>query len=60
MYELDLATLQIIPAGTAPYTPGTTIPGDGMFDVVAPTGERFIYFRRHSSTELFRTMAHWL
>jgi hypothetical protein len=59
MYFLDLATNKIEPFGTAPYIGGTAHAGDALFDIVTADGLRYLYFRRHSATELFRTLVFW-
>lgn len=60
LLALDLATNTIEPAGTVPYSGGTAVAGDGLFDIKTSDGSLFVYFRRHSATEMFRTMIHWM
>lgn len=60
LYAFNIATSEIEPAGIVPYVGGTAIAGDGLADVKTPDGTTFIYFRRHSATEFFRTMIHWM
>jgi hypothetical protein len=60
LLALDLATNTIEPAGTVPYSGGTAVAGDGLWDIKTSDGSLFIYFRRHSASEMFRTMLHWM
>jgi hypothetical protein len=56
MYYLDLATLTMYPGGVWPYAGGTAVVGDGLCYVRTPDGAEYIYFRRHSGTEFWRTL----
>jgi len=56
MYYLDLATSIIYPGGTWPYAPGTAIVGDGLCYTKTTDGAEYIYFRRHSAAEIWRTL----
>jgi hypothetical protein len=57
MYYLDLVTSIMYPGGVFPYIGGTTaIVGDGLCYVKTPDGAEYIYFRRHTGTEFWRTL----
>ncbi len=56
MFYFDLATSNMIPGGVWPYTPGGAIVGNGLGYVKTPDGAEYLYFRRHSGVEFWRTL----
>ena len=58
-FSFDLANSLLIPAGTAPFTGGTAISGDGLAYIKTEDDLKFLYFRRHSSVEFWRTLIYW-
>jgi len=56
MYYLDLATSILYPGGLWPYSSGTAMVGDGLCYVKTPDGAEYIYFRRQTGTEFWRTL----
>jgi len=56
LYYYDLATNLMMNAGVIPYTSGTAMAGDGLCYVKTADGAQFIYYRRQSATEFFRSL----
>jgi hypothetical protein len=56
MYYFDLATMTIFPGGLWPYVSGNAIVGDGLCFVKTPDGAEYLYYRRQSGTEFWRTL----
>jgi len=56
-YQLDED--KMYPGGMIPYTSGTAIVGDGFVYVKSPDGAEYLYYRRHTGTELWRMLIGW-
>jgi hypothetical protein len=56
MYYFDLATSTMFPGGIWPFSGGTAMVGDGLCYVKTPDEAEFLYFRRHTGTEFWRTL----
>jgi hypothetical protein len=56
MLYFDLATSTMYPGGIWPYTSGTSIVGDGLCYVKTSDGAEYLYYRRNSGTEFWRTL----
>jgi hypothetical protein len=56
MYYLDLANLTLYPGGTWPYTSGTAIVGNGLCYIKTTDGAEYLYYRRQTGTEFWRTL----
>jgi hypothetical protein len=56
MFYLDLATSIMYPGGVWPYSGGTGIVGDGLCYVKTPDGTEYLYYRRNSGSEFWRTL----
>jgi hypothetical protein len=56
MFYFDLATSVMYPGGVWPYTSGGAIIGDGLCYVKTPDGAEYLYYRRQSGTEFWRTL----
>lgn len=59
VWAFDLATSEATPSGTAPFVAGTAHAGCGVMYIKTADGLKFIYFRRHSGTEFWRTLVFW-
>jgi len=56
MFYLDLATSTIFPGGVWPFLGGTAAVGNGLCYLRTQDGAEYLYFRRHSATEFWRTL----
>ncbi len=58
-FYYDLAANTMAPAGMWPYTSGTAHVGDGFNYTKTPDGAEFLYYRRQTGTEFWRTLLGW-
>ena len=56
-YQLDQD--KMYPGGYWPYLSGAAIVGDGLVYVKSEDGAEYIYYRRHTGTELWRMLIGW-
>ncbi len=59
IFYLQLDENIMYPGPTAPYTAGSAVVGDGLIYIKTPDGAEYLYFRRHNSTEFWRTLIFW-
>jgi hypothetical protein len=59
MYYLQLDTNLMEVAGMFPYSSGTAVAGDGLVYVKTSDGAQYLYYRRLSGTEFWRTLIGW-
>lgn len=55
LLAIDLAASKVIPCGSIPGTQGTAHVGKGIVFAKMPDGGRYIYYRKQSGTEFYRT-----
>lgn len=59
IYYYQLNEDKMYPGGYWPYLSGTAIVGDGLVYVKSEDGAEYIYYRRHTGTELWRMLIGW-
>jgi hypothetical protein len=56
MFYFDLATFTISPGGIWPYGSGTSIVGKALCYVKTPDDAEYLYYRRNTGIEFWRTL----
>jgi hypothetical protein len=58
-FYYQISEARMYPSFYFPYTSGTAIVGDGLSYVKTEDGVQFLYYRRHSGKEFWRTLLGW-
>jgi hypothetical protein len=59
LYYLQLDENKLYPAGQFPYVSGAAMAGDGLVYVKTVDNAEFVYYRRQTGTEFWRTLINW-
>lgn len=60
MFYLQLDEAKMYPGGYWPYASGAAIAGDAMSFIKTDDGAQFIYYRRQTGAEFWRTLVGWV
>jgi len=59
IYYYQLDEDKLLPANTVPYISGTAMVGDGFAYLKTTDGAEYLYYRRQTGTEFWRTLIGW-